>query len=277
MAFSSFRLRQQLFEPVQVTPTESDLNDRSGQEPNHPVKKSIPRILQRYHGAFPPNGNAVNRANGRFWRGSAICRKCGEIVPANEYPRSLPNDFQRKVTRNMPRPIDLQRMLESSVPDAVAIDFALCRKSGVESGPGYLAAQHPQLAGQIRVERSRPHFARKFSSGNVNVRNLSHRMDPGIRAASAVDLRGRSQNLPEGRNQMVLDRVSTRLALPPRKSSPVVRDREAQSFTGRNSLFHSMIKNVFSSRFWLRKLTGKAHRGRGPLYFLVQPAEPGPD
>src|SRR5260370_31306317 len=105
------------------------------------------------------------------------------------------------------------------------------------------------------VERSAPHFPREFPSGNVNVGYLSNGMNTGVRATGAVNLGRRAQNLLECCNQVVLHRITVRLALPTRKSSAVVGDGESQSFTGRNSLLHNAIKNVFWPRSWLRKLT----------------------
>src|SRR6266436_5918399 len=116
------------------------------------------------------------------------------------------------------------------------------------------------------IERGAPHFPREFPSGDVNVGYLSNGMNTGVRATGAVNLGRRAQNLLECCNQVVLHRIAVRLALPTRKSSPIVGDGESQSFTGRNLLLHNAIKNVFRPRSWLRKLTA--------LFFWPRPRWP---
>src|SRR5258707_5958141 len=107
----------------------------------------------------------------------------------------------------------------------------------------------------MSIERGAPHFPREFPSRDVNVGHLSHGMNTGICATGAVNLGRRAQNLLECCNQVVLHRITVRLALPTRKSSAVVGDGESHSFTGRNLLLHNAIKIVLWLRSWLRKLT----------------------
>src|SRR5258708_12739309 len=106
----------------------------------------------------------------------------------------------------------------------------------------------------MSIERGAPRCSRKFSSGNINVGHLSHGMNTGVRATGTMNLGSGTQNLLECCNQVVLHRITVRLALPTRKSSAVIGDGESQSFTGRNSLLHNAIENVFLPRSWLRKL-----------------------
>src|SRR6266403_715246 len=106
----------------------------------------------------------------------------------------------------------------------------------------------------MSIERGAPDFSRKSSSGNINVGHLSHRMNTGVCATGTMNLGSGTQNLLECCNQVVLHRITVRLALPTRKSSAVIGDGESQSFTGRNSLLHNAIENVFWPRSWLRKL-----------------------
>src|SRR5260221_11367957 len=121
----------------------------------------------------------------------------------------------------------------------------------------------------MSIERGAPHFSRKFSSGNISVGHLSHGMNTGVRATGTMNLGSGTQNLLECCNQVVLHRITVRLALPTRKSSAVVGDGESHSFTGRNLLLHNAIKNVLWLRSWLRKLTA--------FIFLASPSLSGPD
>lgn len=92
---------------------------------------------------------------------------------------------------------------------------------------GQLAAEHPYLAGEMSVEGGEPYFGRESSFWNINMGYLSHGMNSGIRATGAVNLQSGSQNLAKSRDQMILDRVSIRLALPTCKSYAVVGDGES--------------------------------------------------
>src|SRR4030088_2306139 len=92
---------------------------------------------------------------------------------------------------------------------------------------GQLTAEHPHLSGQMGLAGAEPHISRKFSFWNINVSDLSHRMNSGIRATGTVNLQSGSQNLAKSCDQMVLHRIAIRLALPTRKSSTVVGDGES--------------------------------------------------
>jgi hypothetical protein len=79
---------------------------------------------------------------------------------------------------------------------------------------GQLAAEDPYLTGEMSVEGGEPHFRRESSFWNINMGYLSHGMNSGVRATGAVNLQSGPENLAKSRHQMILDRVSIRLALP---------------------------------------------------------------
>src|ERR1043166_1824702 len=141
---------------------------------------------------------------------------------------------------NVPRATAFQRWKHSSIPNPVAIDFSHCGKARMERLGDKAAPQNTNGWRQESVQRRDPTIRLIAALRQIHMGALGQSMDARVGSPGAMDPDGRGTDGLKSLLQLVLDRVSIRLALPAGKRGAVVGNNELEPgrhlFAGTNFL-----------------------------------------
>ena len=216
--------RQDLGEPRRRPVAVADLQQRADEVAHHVVEEAAAlhdeveaagslhdvRVVQRPHGA------ALARV-------ARIARERGEVVATDEAARRLAH--RRDVDRPA-HPVEqvaADRRPHGRRDAAVGVAFAARVEARVEAVGRADDALDGDVVGQVGVERQQQALGREVARDR-RVRALAQRVDAGIGAAGAFDVRLRTADRRERLLQDLLDRAEAGLPLPAVEGRAVVGD-----------------------------------------------------
>ena len=123
-----------------------------------------------------------------------------------------------------PRAPDFQRMKNRVGPDAIRVNLPARIEARVKARRGARGTEDADFVGQTGVDSRGPFCEGNAVARHVDMRDLSERMHPRIRAPRSVDDDARADNLRERFLQKILHPIPSRLALPAPEFPPVVGD-----------------------------------------------------
>ena len=131
-------------------------------------------------------------------------------------------------THDMPGSTAFKRRKHRSIPNAITIRFSLCGKSRMKRVGNKPAPQNPNGRRQESIQRGDPPIRFIATMGQIHVRALRQRMHTRIGPPGAMHPDGLGTNALKSIFQAVLNRIAVRLALPPGKQRPVVRNDQLE-------------------------------------------------